>query len=260
MDTNNILFILVILLIIAISIIIYFILNKYTCMETMANYMTADELSKYLINDNDDYCKNFSYLDLKVRKVDNVNEYFNNIKKSCIDIDKNNMNILNNCINIANKKLRGYSCIGFDGNKCANLQWNIGLVKDKLYEEGYPHTRNNIIIIPLYLLNSKNQLVNTLIHEKIHVYQKTYPEDIEKYLEANGFKKYKLRNNNEMDNIRSNPDMDQWIYKNNKDEIMLAEYMDDPKSIMDVKIIPDNNSKFEHPFEFMAYDITNKIN
>ena len=261
MNTNNCWFIIIILLLIAIFIIVYIFLSKSNISEKMGNYMTSDELSKYLIDDNDDYYKNFSNLDLKVRKVNNLDEYYNNIRKSSIDIDETSMNILNNCINKANKKLRNYSCIGFDGNKCADIEWNIGLVKDKLYEEGYPHTRHNLIIIPSYLLNSKSQLINTLIHEKIHVYQKTYPEDIEKYLKANGFTKYKLRSEyNRMDNnTRSNPDMDKWIYKNNKDEIMLTEYMDNPNSIMDVKTKPINNTKFEHPFEFMAYDITNNI-
>jgi hypothetical protein len=28
---------------------------------------------------------------------------------------------------------------------------------------------------------------------------------------------------------------------------------------MDVKTIPINNSKYEHPFEYMAYDITNHL-
>ena len=54
--------------------------------------------------------------------------------------------------------------------------------------------------------------------------------------------------------------MDQWIYKNNKDEIMMTEYMNNPNSIMDIKTIPINNSKYEHPFEYMAYNITSKIN
>lgn len=253
--------IIIILIILIIILIICIILKPYnnSYIETMANYMTASELSKYLINDEDNYCKNFSYLDLKVRKVDNINEYFNNIKKSCVDIDEHTVEILNDCINRANNKLKHYNCIGFDGSKCANLQWNIGLVRDKLYEEGYPHTRHNVIIIPLNLLYNRNQLTNTLIHEKIHVYQKTYPEDIEKYLNANGFKKYKLKDNNGTGNIRSNPDMNEWIYKNNKDEIMMAKYISEPKSIMDVKITPNNNSKYEHPFEFMAYDITNKL-
>jgi hypothetical protein len=224
------------------------------------NYINKNELQNYLIKDIDNYYKNFSDKDFIARKVSNIEHYQNNIKLSCIDINNNIKKTLNNCINKANYKLKKYSCVGFDGPKCANIKWKIGVVKDKLYEEGYPHTRNDVIIIPLYLLNNSSQLVNTLIHEKIHVYQKLYPEDINEYLQNNGFTKYKLRSEyNEMFNTRSNPDMDEWIYKDKDGNIMMAEYIDNPKSIMDVKTIPINNSKYEHPFEYMAYDITEHL-
>ncbi len=246
------------LLIILILICIYKILfvEKYINVENVY-FMNKKELEDYLIKDVDDYYKNFSEKDYKVRNVNNIDDYHNNIKKACIDINDTNNKILNECINTANYKLNNYKYVGFDGKKCANIIWKIGLVKDKLYEEGYPHTRHDVIIIPISLLNNKKQLINTLIHEKIHVYQKTYPEDIEEYLKENGFTKYKLRK--DYNNTRSNPDMDQWIYKNKNGEIMIAEYMNEPKSIMDVNIKPNNSSKYEHPFEFMAYNITNDI-
>lgn len=243
--------------------IIYTIYNKNT-FETITNinsqFMNAKELNNYLIKDVDNYYKNFSDKDYKVRNINNIENYYNNIKKSCVDINNSMKNTLNYCINKANIKLIKYKCIGFDGIKCASIKWKIGLIKGKLYEEGYPHTRNDIIIIPLSLLNNKSNLINTLIHEKIHVYQKKYPEDINEYLKNNGFTKYKLRNtSNETVNTRSNPDMDEWIYKDKNGNIMMAEYYTNPKSIMDVKTIPIDSSKYEHPFEFMAYDITNNI-
>ncbi len=225
--------------------------------ESNSYYMNKDELYEYLIKDTDDYIKHFSQTDLKVRKVNNIEEYKENIKKSVINISESNKIILNKSITIANEKLNKYKSIGFDGVKCANITWKIGLIDGKLYEEGYPHTRNDVIIISSNLLNNIKRLASTLIHEKIHVYQKMYPNDIELYLKSNGFTKYKLRK--EFTNTRSNPDMDEWIYKNNKDEIMIAEYNYNPISIMDVIIKPVNNSKYEHPFEYMAYNITNNI-
>ncbi len=253
-----------ILLILIIFILILLIReNSYIKIELITNnnlgyLMNKDELYSFLINDYDNYYKNFSSKDLKARKINNIEEYYSKIKESCIDIDYKQSLILNKCIKNANEKLIKYSCIGFDGIKCANIVWTIGLIKDNLYEEGFPHTRKNLIVIPLYSLKNPSQLTNTLIHEKIHVYQKMFPEDINEYLVNNGFTKYKLRNN--FNNTRSNPDMDEWIYKNKNDEIMMAEYYENPKSIMDVNIIPNNNSKYEHPFEYMAYDITNDIN
>jgi hypothetical protein len=253
--------ILLILLIILLIFIINISPKKNNFENNNTNYINKSDLQNYLIKDVDNYYKNFSDKDFKTRKINNIEHYYNNIKLSCVDFNNNIINILNNCINKANNKLNKYSCVGFDGSKCANIQWKIGIVKDKLYEEGYPHTRYDVIIIPLYLLNNSSELINTLIHEKIHVYQKLYPEDINEYLKNNGFTKYKLRNEyNRMVNTRSNPDMDEWIYKDKDGNIMMAEYIDNPKSIMDVKTIPINNSKYEHPFEFMAYDITEHIN
>lgn len=254
-----------VLLIIILLIIILFIIILFNLIKNKDNYkninysyfMNKKELEEYLIKDIDNYYKNFSDYDYKVRNITNLEAYHTNIKKACIDVTDNNKKKLTECIDNANNKLNKYSCVGFDGKKCANIKWKIGLVKDKIYEEGYPHTRNDVIIIPKFLLNSKEQLTNTLIHEKIHVYQKTYPDDIKEYLKTNGFTKYKLRK--EINKTRSNPDMDEWIYKNKDGDIMMAEYMDNPKSIMDVKTIPINNSKYEHPFEYMAYDITNDI-
>ena len=40
---------------------------------------------------------------------------------------------------------------------------------------------------------------------------------------------------------------------------MMAEYKENAKSIMDVNIKPTNNYQHEHPFEYMAYNITNNI-
>ncbi len=227
--------------------------------ESTCKYLNKDELYEYLIKDSDNYFKNFSNVDFKVRNVNNINEYYQNIKLACYDINKTTEKFLNKCITIANEKLTNYKCVGFDGAKCANLEWKIGIIKEKFYEEGFPHTRHNLIILPFNSLNNKENLVNTLIHEKIHVYQKMYPKDIEQYLQTNGFNKYKLRNSFTNINIRSNPDMDDWIYKNKDNEIMMAEYNNNPKSIMDVNIKPNNSYQYEHPFEYMAYNITNNI-
>ncbi len=131
----------------------------------------------------------------------------------------------------------------------------MGFIDGNEYEYGLPHTRNNIIILPINILSSFNRLTKTLIHEKIHVYQKMYPDDINKYLDKNGYIKYK--NRNEFNNLRANPDLDNYIYMNSNKQIMKAEYIDNPYTINDVIIEPINDYKYEHPLEYMAYNIEN---
>ena len=40
---------------------------------------------------------------------------------------------------------------------------------------------------------------------------------------------------------------------------MKSNYLKDAISINDVTIVPLNKSNYEHPFEYMAYEIQNKI-
>ena len=91
----------------------------------------------------------------------------------------------------------------------------------------------------------------------LYIYQKIYTNDLEKYLSKNGFTKYLLKNN--FNDIRANPDLDNWVYKNKNNEIMIAKYFDDCKTLFDINIYPINKYIYEHPFEFMAYDLQDKI-
>lgn len=244
--------------IIIFSVIIWF-LYKYIIYESYSTnlYLNKYELEKNLINDSDNYYKNFNLLDYKVRNINSIDDYYVKIKNSCKNINNEYSLLLDEAIEIANNKIKKYKCIGFDGIKAINIQWTIGLIDGKEYEGGLPHTRNNIIILPIFILLNKTQLVNTLIHEKIHIYQKIYTNDLEKYLSNNGFTKYLLKNN--FDNIRANPDLDNWVYKNKDDEIMIAKYLNNCTTLFDINIYPINKYIYEHPFEFMAYDLQDKI-
>jgi hypothetical protein len=102
---------------------------------------------------------------------------------------------------------------------------------------------------------SESKLTDTLIHEKVHIYQKIYKDDVEKYLNEYNFKILKKRD--ESDNIRSNPDLNNFIYKDNNNNIYKATYENNPKSIEDIVYSPINNQSYEHPFEKMAIFIEN---
>ncbi len=246
------------LLLILILILIFLIFKKYYLNEHFnehfnehlnehlnnINFLTKEQLIDYLIKDSDNYYKKFTKLDMKVRNINSIEDYYNIIRDSCVDIDNNYRSILIKNIKKADERLSKINLPGFDGLKCSKIRWNIGIIKGDKYEGGHPHTRNNIIILP----NNLNS-VNILIHEKIHIYQKMYTEDIKIYLKENGFiKVYELINR---DNHRANPDLDNWIYKKNN-KILETRYNDNPQSITDV-INKDYTN--EHPFEYMAYSI-----
>lgn len=217
-------------------------------------YLNKSELEDFLLSDTDNYYKSFSELDMKARNINNLDEYYEKIKKSCITPNSFIRNILDRAVLICDKKIKKYKIDGFDGEKCSKIKWIIGMVKNNEYENGFPHTRGNVIVIPVHLLE-KDNFIKTMIHEKIHIYQKLYPNDINIYLDKYGFTKFIPKTSD----IRANPDLDNWIYKNKDGEIMKKIYNQNPKSLSDVKTFPSNNLKNEHPYEWMAYDLAHEI-
>jgi hypothetical protein len=226
-------------------------------MNEIINFLNSNELYDILKYDEDNYYKTFYELDLKTRNINNIKEYINLIKISVCNLNEKEKNKLILCIKNADARLEKIYFDWFDGKKAKELIWNIGCVKGKYYENGLPHTRGNIIILSKENINeySEKKLTNTLIHEKVHIYQKKYSEDVQKYLDEHNFKIVKKKDSN--DNIRANPDLNNFIYQDNNNNIYKAIYKDNPKSIEDIIYSPINTQSYEHPFENMAIFIEN---
>lgn len=254
-------------------IFIFFILLIFFCI--INNYISKKYIEKFdnniiflnnvqllniLINNNDNYYDKFYGNDFNARNIKNIDEYKHLMKQSVTDFNDIQKKKIRKCIYNADSYFSKLNLEWFNGNKNNKIKWIIGSVKGKLYENGLPHTRNNVIIMSHEKINnySENFLTKTLIHEKVHIYQKNHSDDIDIYLNKNKFNKIKERDIH--DNIRANPDLDNWIYKDNKENIYKAVYKDNPSSIEDIEYKPIDNQSYEHPFEKMAIEIENKYN
>ena len=90
------------------------------------------------------------------------------------------------------------------------------------------------------MINSDIKNMKTLIHEQVHVYQKKYPNELNYYLKKNNFTKLKKRT--KYDNIRANPDLNNYIYKDSNNNTYKAVYNLNPKSIEDITYYPYNDN------------------
>jgi hypothetical protein len=207
--------------------------NKYK-----NKYLTKEETANIIKTDSDNYIKSLSKYDLYARNVSNANEYKNNIINGCLDFTENQILKLNNCSTIARE---------FFDNK---YNWQFALIDD-VYEQGFPHTRMDIIFLSPKIVNyTDDNLIKILIHESIHIYQRYNKSEINKYLSDNGYIISRKRDSEPL--IRANPDLDEYIYKDKNGEEMINKYKSStPTGIND--IIPSKN---EHPFETMAYEIS----
>lgn len=220
-------------------------------------YMSKEETAEFLLSDPDGYVKNMSPTDLYARKVSSAEKYVRRASESAMNFTDSQKLRFNEACREADRFFQLKSeDIPFCAKKMTAIPWVLALTEGEKYEDGLPHTRANIIFVSSYINEQPKQLIRTLIHEKIHIYQRLYPEEMAQLLEKRGFRRWKLRMG--IPRIRANPDVDPWVYISvDKDEPMLALYASDqPGNISDV-LLPD--ATFEHPYEFFAYEVATKF-
>jgi len=241
---------LLILLLLIIIIIIYYYYNN----DNNIIFMNSIETSLFLKNDNDNYIKNFNNLDIYARKIKSKEDYINLISNSTLNFNDNQINKLTKCAKYADKFLNNYENDYINGNIIAKIKWIFALTNNN-YEEGMPHTRNNIIFLSTNNLNNDDDnLIRILIHEKIHIFQRY--NDMKEIIKKMGYTFSRKKIN--IPNIRSNPDLDDAIYKDNNNIELIALYKSNkPNNINDVIL---SNFSIEHPYEKMAYDISEEYN
>ena len=231
-------------------------------------YMTAEETSNFLNTDSDNYAEQLSPLDLHARNVSSSSEYIANIIQTAVSFTQSEKDILDAYTKKADAFLRNtqFKELIYSGyinsNDIANINWVFAKTQNvdkKDYEEGLPHTRGHIIFLSDNVLKyDENSLITTLIHEKIHIYQRYNEELFNKVIGVMGLvetpgtaetKKY----------MRSNPDTNRNIYIDNKtNNAMVCLYRSDkPSNINDVIM---KNHSLEHPYEKIAYEIADYYN
>ena len=247
--------------------------NLFTENSKHIYFMTYKETSNFLTTDNDRYVRDFSELDLHARNVKTYMEYIENIEDTAISFSDEEKKLLIKCANNADKyfKKETYKELKYgkhiNGDDIANIKWIFAntytnhfnnVIKE--YEEGLPHTRENIIFVSKNVLKyDELNLTNTLIHEKIHIYQRYSSKLFDKIIREMGLLELDKKSFKYAKYIRSNPDTNNKIYYDNVDNnidnnnIMVYMYRNDsPNGINDVI---HNNYSREHPYEKIAYEI-----
>ena len=114
-----------------------------------------------------------------------------------------------------------------------NIDWKIAKI-NKGYDWNFPQTRVDVVFLPEWFFRKPN--VKTLVHEKLHLYQRQFPEVFNKLYNKWGFKKVEL-NNSEIEQIKNlgiydktinNPDTSDggvWVFHRIDDKYLLPAYV-----------------------------------
>lgn len=226
-----------------------FIFNKiYTNHENYSShviFVNPDEAYNKITKNG--YIDSFNKIDMKVRNCKNTEDCKKIYKNNIILFTEEEKNKLYTLTEKANDKLKLF-------RNLYNIPWKFARVTNNI-DNGLPHTHYDTIFLSNKFFNNPN--INILIHEKIHVYQKKYPEKTNKL--------YKLYNYEKVDKIyngnrRANPDLNDYDYKFNG-KMIYSEYNHEASSLSDIKLVNSNKDSYqnEHPDEYFAYSITDKI-
>ena len=245
--------------------------------------MNSIETGNFLLNDNDNFVKNLSQYDLYARKVNTSSEYINEIsnlgltfnykqKKKLLELVYKADLFFENLNNILLKNNK-FEYLKINGKEIKNIKWVFSLIDDTQdfkYENGYPHTRENVIFLSKGVLNSDN-LIHILIHEKIHIYQRYNQKLFDEILNEMNYTPVLYDEielaffNGDIDInpilIRANPDLNEYIYYDNNQKLTGFFYKSKiPSGISDIHDSIFNlepSSLDEHPYEKIAYEIDN---
>ena len=281
------------LLIIACSIIIAIVVINHFIRHQRKEYIelfeTASQSNTNVVTYNDkeafeyqvnisSYFNHMSAADLLARStndspVTSAEHYKNNYLAGFVKFSKDEKSKLEDIVSKANTVLVNYP-------NFRDTEWKFAKISKDL-EYGMPHTIGDMIVITSEFLSKQEEYqVKTLIHEKVHVFQRIDNTATRELVRLMGFKSLtpeERRNisNDTMERRRANPDIDNNIYKYDETNQVIVQLYNTltPSSLIDSKammfnvnddntVVPATNimlgipdevqCQLEHPFEIMA--------
>lgn len=222
--------------------------------EQRSAFILSKDQTWNLIGRKDSYYDSFTDLDLFARNADSLDSYLRAIFASCIDCDPDKTDIIMRCVEEIDSDEDVWDSIRehaswINVDRLRAIPWKIGVFRGNSYEYGLPHTRYDTILIPEKGIRYSSGFMDTLLHEKLHAYQKIHPEDFQRYLDSNGFVRHSKRCNH--DRVAANPDADEWVYMKDS-EIFISKYSNDSGTI---KHMPINDAKYDCPQEYAVYNL-----
>jgi hypothetical protein len=138
------------------------------------------------------------------------------------------------------------------------IDWQLAKTVHPYYLDGLPHTRGDVIFVTDKLIGTSDvaQLASTLVHEKVHVWQRKHPQEMQGWMERKLFKPIRRTTDDGLQ--RSNPDVDGWVYIDSTGELTGVRYASaTPHHLNDTN--EGYNAKADHPYEQFAYRIQYKV-
>lgn len=249
-------------------IIIYIIISQTVQIERFNNgpqYISQQGMQKVV--DNTPFFDRMNYYDLKARRASSKERYKHMYMSGIMEFTPDEKAMLAGLVETCEQRVLNKT------KRLNSIPWKFCKL-DANYENGWPHTLEDVIIIPSDFLSkdtSRNKIIETLIHEKIHVFQRLYQKETTALINSWGFQS--VRTPDYVRQLaRNNPDLEGFFHFHYMAPVQLYNTQD-PTSLSDSDVvvvditkptlttvqgglsklaIPNVIHQTEHPYEIMA--------
>jgi hypothetical protein len=244
----------------------------YSQPKQLITFMDRSSLQQFFKDDPDRYFHNLNQINLMARGYETVDQLIGDAVRSADEFSTREQNYLLEKCKLADDFLQKFDSIPyFPSKKVVSIKWILAKCIGQLYEKGSSHTRLSIIF--LYENNIfASDIVKRLVHEKVHLFSRLFPNDMKRWIDKNGYTVYKTLEDYPL--ARHNPDIDNIVYKDKHRNTLVVEFRSKfPESFRDV-IYPVSRSTclnkhgdylyiecimYQHPNETLAYLVENYV-
>jgi hypothetical protein len=211
---------------------------------------------------NTNYFNKMSEQDISARNASNITQYTESYINAYDTFTNDERNVIIELVNEANNKLKKAF------TNLYKIPWKFCKLNNTI-ENGFPHTLGDTIIISSNLFNLPHlKVLKTLIHEKVHIYQRYNKVKCEELYQLWGFVKY---DGVMLQGTRNNPDVSSTMYGTKEGPIVQMYTNQFPSSLLDSQAsllqkstnmvvfvdakylgFPTYVKQVEHPNEIMA--------
>lgn len=209
-----------------------------------------------LVLQNTPYFFEMSVLDLRARGAESADAYLAKYLRSVVALSQQQQ------ARVA-ELASGVDAVTKPFKRLHAIPWKVAAFQG--IEHEFPHTHADVIFLPLDMIEDPAKgVMETMLHEKIHIYQRLFPLETNVLVQKVwGYKMHSLRKRHAL--ARNNPDLNPVVYGKRKWG-MLQEFTKTANSLRDSKhtVVGEADESFasemyEHPFERMAYEVSRQL-
>lgn len=225
-----------------------------------------------IVNDSG-YFYRMNKLDLTVRNVNSQQSYMTLYLSNIQEFSQKEKALLTKLVRKAEQYTQSFTLFH-------NIPWKFVKIHQSI-ENGWPHTLGDVIVLSnrFFTEQTFEEQINTIIHEKVHVFQRLYPLFTHQLISSTGWGLEVKTTLESVSNARNNPDINNFVYgpKGTSKYFAQVYKSQSPHSLSDSTITvfskdapisissprempmptPIDASQYEHPYEIMATILPN---